>query len=200
MKAVTSESPHIYWARVRGGSISVWNGTENIKYKSITGRIAGVYFKQDEYNALPYEVALFYLIYDTERWIMSMRVDSQYFRTLCNYLHTAMVDGLLSMPLKFTPGMNEKDGKRYAAVYVSVPNDGPWIRAYFRAGASILPPPNVTELGGRKIYDWTPQNEYYKEWLRTNFAGGFDQEGTKITDIIPAPPPEPSEDPDDLPF
>jgi hypothetical protein len=201
MKAVSNESPLIHWARVRNGQITVWNGNETVRFKKISGKINGVYFKSDEYNALPYEVALFHLTFQDERWILSMRVDSQYFRTLCNYLHTLFADGRHTQTLTFTPAMNEKDGKRYAAVYLSIyapPGEKEMmIRAYFRTEGSILPPPIITELGGRKLYDWTPVNDYYKEWLKTNFPAGYDGGTTQIMEQLPPPP---SDDPDDLPF
>lgn len=196
MKAVQIESPVIFWARVRNGALVVWDGKEERTYARIRGVVRGVYFKDDEYNGQPYQIALFHIQYQDEKWIMSVRVDSQYFRTLCNYLHTCYADGYLSEELTFAPALAEKDGKKYTAIYVMNAR-GQWVRSYFGQN-SALPQPLVTELAQKKYFDWSPVNGYYVAWLKSTFPAGWgDAANAAITGVIPPPP---AEDPDDLPF
>ncbi len=195
MKAVQYDSPLIYWARVRNGALAVWDGKEEREYKRLKGKLIGVYFKDDEFNGVKFEICLFHVQYQDERWIMSIRVDSQYFRTLCNYLHSCFADGIIREELTFCPALTEKDGKKFTAVYVQDAR-GRWVRSYF-GPKSALPAPITTELAGRKLFDWSPVNSYYRTWLSTNFPQGWgDAASTTVTEVIPPPP----DDPDDLPF
>lgn len=200
MKAVQQESPRVYWARVRNGRFSIWDGRQEVDFKHLNGRICGIYFKNDEYNGTSYEIALFHLIFEDERWIMSVRVDSQYFRTLCNYLHSVQAAGKLHETLTFSPMLDEKEGRKFSALYVS--QGQKYFRAHFtQTSGRSADQPIVHEVGGRKIYDWTPVNDFYKAFLTSNFSAGWD--GVKH-ETEPAPAsldiPPPPEDPDDLPF
>lgn len=196
MKAVQIASPVIYWARVRNGALAVWNGKEEQIFYRLKGRLIGVYFKSDEWNGQTFELCLFHIQYQDERWIMSVRVDSQYFRTLCNYLHTCYAEGCHREELTFAPALTEKDGKKFTAIYVQN-GRGNWVRSYFSKG-SALPAPLVTQVANKTFYDWTPVNAYYTTWLKTNFPSGWgDAAETAIVEIVPPPP---ADDPDDLPF
>jgi hypothetical protein len=95
MKMFSNDSPHIVWAKVRNGWLAVWNGKEEILFRHAYGRIVGVSYKMDEWNGNEFEIVLVHLVHDGERWILSMRTDSQYFRTMCNYLYTASAEGVL---------------------------------------------------------------------------------------------------------
>ena len=202
----SNDSTHIVWARVRNGMISVWNGGEEILFKHAYGRIVGISYKMDEWNGTEFERVLVHLVHDDERWILSMRTDSQYFRTMCNYLVTAGAQGVLYESLRFAPTMNEKAGKKYSALYIS--HGDKFLHAYYRTGKPFgindkhiagLPDPNTIEIGGRTVYDFTPQVEFYKAFLSRHFSPGWGDSEAKPTpaDAFTAAP---LEDPDDLPF
>lgn len=197
MKMFSNDSPHIVWARVRNGMLAVWNGKEEILFRHAYGRIVGISYKLDEWNGTEFEIVLVHLVHDGERWILSMRTDSMYFRTMCNYLVTAGADGVLGDPLRFAPTMSEKAGKKYSALYVG--HGDKFLRAYYRAGSPGLPEPVTAQIGGRTVYDFTPQVEFYKAFLARHFSPGWGDSEAKPTpaDAFTAAP---LEDPDDLPF
>lgn len=192
MKAVQNQAPTIYWARVRNGMLVVWDGKQEIEFRRLTGKIVGVVYKEDEYAHRTYELALLHVLYQDERWIFSMRVDSQYFRTLCNYLHTCKDEGIHMDELIFCPSYSEKDGKKWTAIYIQQKNER-WVRSWKHELPYL---PSVSESNGKKIYDWTVVNNYYKNWLLNEYGTGWQSIHNIVPDSVEPPP----DDPDDLPF
>jgi len=198
MKMFTNDIPHIVWARVRNGSLVVWTGKEEISFRHAYGRIRGVAYKMDEYNGQLYEICLLHLVHEGDRWILSLRTDSQYFRSMCNYLYTAAGLGVLGEPLRFAPSFTEKNGKKYSAIYVS--HGEKYLKAHFNAtNMGALPQPVTALIGGRTVYDFSPLTNFYKEFLAQHFTQGW---GEPIEPLAAAGVniPAPEEDPDDLPF
>ncbi|NDC96495.1 hypothetical protein EB077_14415, partial [bacterium] len=97
----------------------------------------------------------------------------------------------------FAPTMSEKAGKKYSALYIS--HADKFLRAYYREGVPGLPGPGTAQIGGRTVYDFTPQVEFYKQFLARHFSPGWGDSEAKPTpaDAFTAAP---LEDPDDLPF
>lgn len=195
MKAVQQEAPKIYWAKVRNGLLQVWDGKHIHEFRRLTGKIVGIYFKEEEYSGTNYELALFHITYQDERWIMSVKLDSQYFRTLCNYLHSCKDIGINHDELIFCPSYSERDGKKWTAIYIQQKNER-WIKSFRH---ELQPPfiPSVTEAGNKKIYDWSGLNNYYKNWLMSEYGHGWEKHNNNVPDETIVPPPD---DPDDLPF
>lgn len=195
MKAVQQQTPKIFWAKVKNGILQVWDGKHIHEFKTLSGKIVGIYFKDEEYNGTKYELALFHVIYMDERWIMSVRVDSQYFRSLCNYLHTCKDMGIHNDELIFCPSYSEREGKKWTSIYIQQKNER-WVKSY-KHELELPYIPKITEAGNRKIYDWTNLNNYYKNWLLSQYGHGWDRIVNVIPDVEIIPPPD---DPDDLPF
>jgi hypothetical protein len=199
MKMFTNDVPSIIWARVRNGEIVVWNGREELKFRHAYGRIRGVAYKMDEWNGQAYELCLVHLTHDGERWILSLRTDSQYFRSMCNYLYTAESLGVLGDPLRFAPVITEANGKNYSHLYIS--HGDKYLRGYFGKNAGQgLPAPLKIDVAGRTVYDFSPITTFYKEFLARHFSPGW---GEPTADAMPEAfqvPPPPADDPDDLPF
>lgn len=200
MKMFSNDVPHIVWAKVRNGKLVVWTGKEEMEFRHAYGRIVGIAYKVDEWNGQEFELVLVHLVHDGERWILSMRTDSQYFRSMVNYLFTAFTEGVLSDPLRFAPHVIEKDGKKYSAMYVS--SGDKYLRAYFgRNAGQGLPEPIVTTLpNGKKYWDFSPQTKFYKEFLAQHFTAGWGDAPEDPTPTSSVLIPPPAEDPDDLPF
>lgn len=172
MKAVNNERSQLYWATVKNGSLSVFDGEKILTFREITGQITGVKYKQDTYQGIDYELALFKLSFMEERWVMSVKVDSYYFRSLCSYLMTAWTEGKLLSPLIFSPYQSEKNGYKVSSIFVKDPEKN-WYKSIAVTDQAIkikLPQPIKHQAGEKIVYDWTPVNTFYKNWLTNTIS------------------------------
>lgn len=183
MKAVNNERSQLFWATVKNGCLNVWDGEKNLTFREITGQITGVKFKQDSYQGIDYDVALFELSYLEERWVMSVKVDSYYFRSLCSYLMTAWTEGKLLEPLIFSPYQSDKDGRKVSSIFVKDPQKN-WFKSIAVTDQAIkikLPQPITYQTGENKIvYDWTPLNQFYKAWLTSTIETLLKEKNTDL--------------------
>lgn len=182
MKAVNNERSQLFWAEVKNGCLNVWDGEKNVTYKEITGQITGVKFKKGTFNDNEFHFALFQLSYLDERWIMSVRVDSYYFRSLCSYLMTAWTEGKLLDPLIFSPFQSDKDGRKVSSIFVKDPEKN-WFKSIAVTDQAIkikLPQPIKHETADKIIYDWTPVNQFYKNWLTTTIETMLNEKNSDL--------------------
>jgi hypothetical protein len=194
-KSVTNDRAQIHWARVANGAFMYWNGTETIKFSKLTGKIIGVTFRMNTYNGTDYETALIMTDYQGERWVFSVRTDSQYFRSLVNYLMFADQEGKLFETLEFCPRTKtDQHGRTFNKLFVAL-KGGYFLKQWFTVGdPKNIPQAIKHDIGGKIVWIWTAQDEYLKNWLLDKFNGNVHGERQ------PAEQPPLEENPDDLPF
>lgn len=183
MKAFENEKEKIYWIRIKDGKFVYWNGQKEIFYDEMKGKITNFYLKVNEINGQEFEECIFTLICENEKYLLSMRVDSSYFRIFCNYLPNLDLNDLVLIKVK----MDIVLGKKKGAIFVK--QFEKWIKAYFvRDNMRDYPGPKMIALGDKIIYDNTDQVNYWKAYLKNLF---------KVQEIRSNLI---GNDPDDLPF
>lgn len=183
MKAFETEKEKIYWIRIKDGNFVYWDGQKEITYDQMKGQIVGYYIKENEINGQKFEECLFTLNCEGEKYILSMRTDSSYFRIFCNYIPNLDLNESILIKVR----MDVIQGKKKGSIFVK--QFANWIKAYFtRDDMKDYPGPKIINLGEKIVYDNTDQINYWKNYLKNKFAVH-----TVRLSLI-------DNDPDDLPF
>lgn len=183
MKAFETEKEKLYWIRIKDGKFVYWNGEKEIYYDQMKGKISSYYIKENEINGQKFEECIFTMICDGEKYLLSFRVDSSYFRIFCNYLPNLTFNDEILIKVK----MDIIAGKKKGAIFVKQCEN--WIKAFFvKDNMQDYPAPQIITLGEKIMYDNTDQINYWKAYLKRRF------EMQKIRDQFI------NDDPDDLPF
>lgn len=129
-------------------------------FDAISGVITGVQFKKDEYEGKPYEKAEITLVDGDEKFILTMRVDSGYFRGFCNSLKS----GSPTERVRIAPFTKEEDGKTSTTCFVSQNNQA---LKHFHTKDNLgdLPELKRVRFKGQDVWDGTEQIDYWKKWL-----------------------------------
>jgi hypothetical protein len=200
MKAKINElGGPIYWAGIKAGKFEIYHNGEISSANRLRGRIVGQFFKDDEFNGKKFRICLLHTVYDDERTIISIRTDTGYFRTFCNYLASAKVKNRHPSLLIFSPSFKEQDGKKIAALFLQDAELLNWYKAFHNKLTQTLPEPIAVQVNGQNVWDWTPITNFYEQFIKDTFpqGWGFDQQQITTASIIQ---PMAMDDPDDLPF
>jgi len=153
----------------RGIFVNISKGKFTIKkdsiyeqYDTLTGRITEVEIRTDEYENKKFEVAVFTLLDNVDTYLLKIRVDSGYFRAMCNALKT----GDLNKIVKLNPISKEVNGKTTTGMYV-FQNDKALKHAHTKDNLGDMPPMERVIFKGQETWDNTKQLQFWKDWLRS---------------------------------
>jgi len=201
MKAAINELGPMYWASIKNGKFSVYDRGTVHEYTKIRGQIVGQYMKDDEYQGKKYRICLLHTVYEGERCIISVRTDSGYFRTLCNYLSYAKQWNRENAVFLFAPSYKEQDGKKISALFVQDVETNRWLKQLHTKETGTLPAPKLVRINNADVWDWSDVVTFYEQFIISTYSQGWPD------DIEPARPTMPAEladvpaaYPDDLPF
>ena len=133
---------------------------EPIFFDAISGTITGVGFKKDEYQGKPYEKMELTIMDGEEKYILSMRVDSGYFRGFCNSLKT----GKPTERIRIAPSSKNVNDRPQTTCFVSQ-NNQPLKHAFTLAHPGELPQMEKVQFKGQEFWDGSKQIEFWKNWL-----------------------------------
>jgi hypothetical protein len=200
MKAAINDTSLMYWAGIKNGKFSVYDRGTVHEYTKLRGQIVGQYMKDDEFQGKKYRVCLLHTLYKDERTIISVRTDSGYFRTLCNYLTSAKAAGRQNAVFVFAPSYREQEGKKIAALFLQDAEFLNWFKAFHTKETGTLPAPKLVKVNNVNVWDWAETVTYYERFIIATYPQGWPEQSVSVrpnhnilTDII-------NEDPDDLPF
>jgi hypothetical protein len=183
MKAFETQKEKLYWIRIKDGKFVYWDGQKELFFDEMKGKILDYYLKVNEINGQEFEECIFTLMCDDEKYLLSFRVDSSYFRIFCNYLPNLNLNDNVLIKVK----MDIVLGKKKGAIFVKQLEN--WIKAYFvKDKMQDYPAPKMITLGEKIIYDNTDQINYWKAYLNNRFKVQLIR--SKLI----------GSDPDDLPF
>lgn len=167
----------------RGIFVNISKGKFTIKkdnvyeqYDNLIGRITEVDFRIDEYQNKKFEVAIFTLVDNIDTYILKIRVDSGYFRAMCNALKTGDINKIVKLRAVF----KESNGKKETGMYV-FQNDKALKHAHTKDNLGDMPPMEKVVFKGEETWDNTKQLQFWKDWLKSL---KFEQEKVDQTEIF----------------
>lgn len=128
-------------------------------YKELTGTIISAHIKSDFYKQQEYKVCLLKIIDESETYILSLKCDSMYFKSLCNSLKSSDID----KPVTIKPSYNEHTNKSTCFV-IQYGKSLKWFHTLDKPGD--MPITKKHEVNGKIIYDSTDQTEYWINWIK----------------------------------
>lgn len=152
------------------------NGEDQVgMYDNLTGRIIGVQFKEDQYNGQEFTVAVFEIVDNQNTYLLQIRVDSGYFRTLCNSLRSADVNRIVTLSGIYTKTNNK------TKTVLFVKQDGKTLKHYFtKDNMGELPALEKVTYNNKDRYDSTKQQQFWMDWLTSLNLGNKQQEQSII--------------------
>lgn len=129
-----------------------------IFFNAISGVISGVNFKNEEYEGKAYEKMELVLMDGEDRFILSIRTDSGYFRGFCNSLRS----GNPTEKIRIAPNYKLVNDKPQTTCFVSQ-NDTPLKHAFTKDHHGDYP--QLENINGS--WDGSKQVEYWKQWLKS---------------------------------
>lgn len=152
-------------------------------YDSLDGRITGISFKDGDYG----QQLLIQVEADGQRATLQMPLSSSPASGFLKALPNINAD----IPVKFSPKMQEVDGKRRTSLFLSQAGKGiKWF--WTKDNPGDLPPMKKIKVKGKETWDDSEQIEYLMAYVKDKFlpklAGGNEGESTI------------SEDSEDVPF
>jgi hypothetical protein len=131
-------------------------------YDSLEGIIEKVEFITEEYEGKKIEKAKFYVNDIGEIFILQIKVNSGYFRGLCNSLASSSAPKDM---LKIVPSLKKDDkGKPKSTCFVG--QNGKFLKhAFTKDNMGDLPDLEKVTFKGEVQYDNTKQIEFWKNWL-----------------------------------
>jgi hypothetical protein len=134
-------------------------------FDSLTGRLTGIEFKDDEYNGIKFEKLILTLDDGTSRYLLQMRMDSGYAR---GFLF-AIKNADLSQDLTLIPNAKEVNGKSQTTVFLK--QGGTTLKwVWTKDHPGDLPQLSKVMLKGNTVYDNTEQTAYLKNMLLTEIV------------------------------
>jgi hypothetical protein len=137
----------------------------NEYFDSIEGVITNIDFEEKEYQDRKYEIAKISLNNVGDRFLLTMGVDSGYFRWFINFLRSANPTEMVTIK----PRYSEADGKKVSKCFVD--QNGKALKAFFKKDSmGDFPQMKVTEVDGKTFYDSSDQLAYWKVWVEKTFV------------------------------
>lgn len=127
-------------------------------FSSIEGVIIGIKFKKETFKDKEYEKIEILFFDGIEKYIVSIRVDSGYFRGFMNSFKTANINkGIILIP-----SYKIKDGKPSTTCFIE--QDGKILKhAYSKKNLGDLPP--LERVNDTNIYNSSNQIAFWKIWV-----------------------------------
>ena len=161
MKAFDQQKEKIYWIKIKEGQFVYWNGKEEERYNEFQGVLTDVFFKRDEYQGKEFDEALFTFMHEGEKYILSMRCDTSYFRQFCNLIRNSEI----GKKVWVKPKMEILNGKRKGSIFVK--QNDTWLKGFYtKEKPGDLPQAEIIEVGNQKIYNNFLQIECWKAYLK----------------------------------
>lgn len=133
-----------------------------IFFNAISGTIAGVNFKEEEYEGKKYEKMELILMDGEDKFVLSIRTDSGYFRGFCNSLRS----GNPTEKVRITPNYKLVNDKPQTTCFVSQ-NDVPLKHAFTKDHPGDYPQLEKINFRGQELWDGSKQVEYWKRWINS---------------------------------
>jgi hypothetical protein len=151
------------FVNIKEGSLVTKGKEGNLEsYDSLEGIIEKVEFLTEEYEGKKIEKAKFYVNDIGEIFILQIKVNSGYFRGLCNSLASSSAPKDM---LKIVPSLKKDDkGKPKSTCFVG--QNGTFLKhAFTKDNMGDLPDLEKVTFKGEVQYDNTKQIEFWKNWL-----------------------------------
>jgi len=156
--ALSNNTDNIIFLNINKG-LFVKSINKDETYKRLTGIITSCHFKKDFYKAQEYDLVMFSISDDDEKYILSIKCNSMYFKALCNSIKS----GDIHKPFTFEPSYNERENR--STVFVS--QAGKTLKWYHtREKPGDMPFAKQHDIGGKIIWDSTDQTEYWITWCK----------------------------------
>ena len=190
MSGLKDNVVNVTFLNIRQGRIVVKEQGAIKEYGAVEGEIRKVQFVEEEYEGKKVEKARIYMNAVGQSFVLSIKVDSGYFRGFVNSLRSSTNPKSM---VEIQPHMS-KDGKKQTTCFVS--QNGITLKHFFtKNNIGDLPQLEKFEFKGETKYDNTKQIEYWKKWINETF-----NEPTDGSSSIVEPISEVSKSLDDLPF
>jgi hypothetical protein len=156
--ALTNNVENIMFLNINKG-LFVKSINKDETYKRLTGTITSVHIKKDYFKTQEYDLAMFTIMDGEEKYILSVKCSSMYFKAMCN----SMKSGDITQPFTFEPSYKEQENK--STVFVS--QNGKILKWFHtRENPGDMPFAKQHDLGGKIIWDSTEQVEFWIDWCK----------------------------------
>jgi len=100
-------------------------------------------------------------MYKGEKYILSMRCDTSYFRQFCNLIRNSII----GVEILIRPKMETILGKKKVSIFVK--QNDTWLKGFYsKNDPKDLPQAEIIEVGNQKIYNNYLQIEFWKAYLK----------------------------------
>jgi hypothetical protein len=192
---------------IKDGKLHVKKDKEISTFGHLSGYLAGLEIKDDEYEGKKYKKLSLTIVDATDRFIMDIRVGSGYWIGFCMTIPN--VD--LAKEMALIPNMKNENGKDKRTMFIS--QDGKALKRFWtKANPGQLPPLEVVTFKNQDHWDSSKQDNFLIEYLTHQikpnlahpiFAGGPSDAAAKPAvdkKPLPANADDITEPIDDLPF
>jgi len=186
------------FVNLSNGKFAIKSG-ENIEYyDSLSGRILSVSFRMREFKGATYETATFEIADNVDVYLLEMRTDSGYFRSMTNSLKSGDPKKLVNL----NAFSKQVDGKSRTGMFVN--QGGKTLKhAHTKDNPNGMPLIEYVIFKGKEEMDNTKQIQFFKDWL-SSIQFEKDEDDTPTKEFSDDEPPtnhkEESLSVDDLPF
>ena len=189
------ESSNVTYVSIsKGRFFTKLKDREPVFYTDLLAYITKVEFRDDEYNCKKFELAKFTMIEDGRTFILQIRTDSGYFRSLVNCLKS----GNTKEKYNIIPNFKEIEGKTKTTCFVK--QDGKTLKHFHTINnMGDLPEAKKVVFKGQEVWDSSNQLSYWKNWLMK--ADWYNPSNNKKDDEYESTiPSDLFQEEDDLPF
>jgi hypothetical protein len=158
--SLTNKKTGIYVNLVKGKFAVKDNEKQEINYfDNLTGKLVGVLIKNDNFDGQEILTSYFEITDDVETYYLKIRVQSGYFRTLCNSLRSADLSKVFTLSAAHIPQPENQKAK----TVIFVKQDGKFLK-HFYTGESRIKGEWVT-FRGKQHYDGSKEQDFWINWL-----------------------------------
>jgi hypothetical protein len=158
-------------------------------FDTLEGMITKIVFRIKEWQGRSFEVAEVNVNAVGEAFVLTIGVDSGYFRGFMNSLRSSIKPKEI---LVIKPFYKEEADKKSSTVFII--QDGKNMKHFYtKENMGDFPEIDIIMVKGKKVFDNTKQLNFWKDWITSTY--GVDHEGKKQEDDLDMP-----ENFDDLPF
>jgi hypothetical protein len=153
----------VAWLQVKEGAfIKGKKDEQQLHYKSLTGSVTGIEFRDKEYQGNSWREAVLTVHDDGESFKFGVGVGSGYGKQLLAKLGNAD----FSKPMTFEPTFSEEGGKKMSGFFVT--QGKPLKQLWTRNEPNGMPPMTSTVFKGKTIWDDTEQVKFIEKYYTEN--------------------------------